>query len=70
MRTQQTINKLEKELETPKKNMCSQYYCARSQRVTELWADLGTKGTSGYEIIGCYKCNGHRIKCGAYVNIG
>jgi len=69
MNERETINKLEKELEIPKKNMCSQFYCARSQRVTELWAGLDIKGTMGYEIIGCYKCDGKRINCGAYVNI-
>ncbi len=69
MKTQERINKLEKELEVKGKDMCTQYYCARSQRVTELWVDLGLTGTSGYQIIGCYECNGHRIKCGAYTNL-
>jgi len=66
---QKMINKLEEELETPRKNICSQFYCARTTRVTELWAGLDTSGTMGYEIMGCYKCDGHRIKCGAYTNI-
>ena len=66
MKEREQINKLEKELEVKGKGMCMQYYCARSQRITELWAGLGTTGTSGYESIGCYECNGKRIKCGAY----
>ncbi len=70
MKEREQINKLEKELEVKGKGMCMQYYCARSQRITELWAGIGTKGTQGYESIGCYSCNGKRIKCGAYYSNG
>ncbi len=62
------INKLEEELDLiPKKNICVNYYCSRSKRITELKAGHLIWGTQGYSVMGCYECKGNRIKCGAYI---
>jgi len=49
--------------------LCLNLENAISQRKTELGAGLGTKGTMGYEIVGCYACDGYNMKCLKYESI-
>ena len=37
---------------------CYYYEISRSQRETELSRSLSLDATKGYELQGCYKCNG------------
>ena len=46
---------------------CSQWYCAREQRKTELQRGDGLSGSMGYEVAGCYICNGYNTKCRGYL---
>ena len=50
------------------KGMCLHYECALSQRLNELKRGLGLEGTKGYEVTGCYGCNGLNEACKAYMN--
>lgn len=45
---------------------CIQWNFARNQRKKELTIGKGFAGTKGYEVIGCYLCNGYNIKCNTY----
>lgn len=45
---------------------CIQYDISRSQRQREVKSNLGLEGTMGYEITGCYNCNGFQTKCPKY----
>jgi hypothetical protein len=50
------------------KKKCINYYSARSQRKIEYKLGIDISGTKGYEIRGCYSCNGLNKTCKAYRN--
>ena len=47
-------------------SICVHLKCANSQRITEVRQGLGHHGTSGYETMGCYDCNGNKKDCPTY----
>ena len=47
---------------------CVHHECALSQRTSELTSGLGTSGTIGYELRGCYRCDGYDRECPSYVS--
>jgi len=47
-------------------DICLNKEMAESQRRTEVNAGLGTSGTEGYELVGCYQCQGYDHNCRAY----
>jgi len=49
-------------------DICMHLECAVSQREEELKAGLGTNGTKGYELVGCYSCKGYNKDCEAYLS--
>ena len=60
---------LEKELKVEDiKDRCIQYSISRTQRISELNMDLGLEGTKGYDIIGCYDCDGRNTECDKYMD--
>ena len=48
-------------------DICLQYELARHQRKMEMDRGDGMEGTKGYEIMGCYECDGYNTKCPCYV---
>ena len=46
--------------------LCVHWKAAREQREYEIEAGIGTKGTEGYEMMGCYDCNVYKVSCPAY----
>ena len=50
------------------KTICIYHPISRIQRRTETEAGLGLEGTKGYEVMGCYKCNGMCELCLSYIN--
>lgn len=48
-------------------DLCVNLEIAKSQRDTELRAYLNKAGTQGFEIMGCYTCNGYKTSCKAYL---
>ena len=47
-------------------DICVYYEISRSQRAKEVKAGLGTIGTHGYTIQGCYDCDGYNQSCPKY----
>lgn len=50
-------------------NKCIQYSISRKQRADETARGEDTKGTMGFENMGCYSCDGHYRKCSRYYNM-
>jgi hypothetical protein len=46
--------------------ICDYHSISRLQRLRELRDGLTTAGTKGYEVRGCYNCNGYDMKCDIY----
>ena len=49
-------------------DLCVQLAAAKSQREAEVERGEGLTGTIGYEMQGCYDCDGFRKDCYAYVS--
>jgi len=49
-------------------DLCLYFNISRLQRNTELSNGVGLKGTEGYQIRGCYDCNGYNQQCNVYIN--
>ena len=47
-------------------NKCIQYYISRKQRQDEVARGDGLNGTKGYEVMGCYRCEGYNRECKAF----
>jgi len=47
---------------------CGYYAISRAQRKTEIKRGMGRMGTMGYQLRGCYDCDGNKDSCGAYFN--
>ena len=45
---------------------CFHKECAMSQRANEVRLGLGLEGTKGFELIGCYECDGFNKQCDKY----
>jgi hypothetical protein len=56
-----------RELNESLDDLCVNLEIAQSQRDSELRAYLGKAGTMGFEIMGCYTCNGYKTDCKAYL---
>ena len=63
------MKNLENELKTEKikPQRCEYYYASREQRKDELKRGYGLKGTSGFNKMGCYQCNGYNVNCPSYI---
>lgn len=47
-------------------DVCVHYFLSRSQRKTEIERGLDDSRTSGYELRGCYTCEGLNFRCNLY----
>jgi hypothetical protein len=52
-----------------KDSICDYHSISRLQRLRELRDGLTTAGTKGYEVRGCYNCNGFDENCPVYKSI-
>jgi len=48
---------------------CVYYSVSRIQRLDEIEKGWGTRGTSGYERLGCYECDGYKKECPSYIPV-
>ncbi|MDH3353499.1 MAG: hypothetical protein OEL87_03560 [Nanoarchaeota archaeon] len=49
--------------------ICANYIASRVQRAEEIARGEGISGTSGFENIGCYECDGGNEGCSRYIFI-
>jgi len=49
-------------------NKCINYNISATQRAMEVALGKGTIGTVGYEMAGCFECEGYNLDCKFYVS--